>query len=425
MAHGNGSKRVLAHCYTFAPLRIFRPHVSDRCVPLAITAYTVTCAAGRGREAFARALAERKSGLRENDLAQWPLPCWIGRVAGIEDAPLPPAWASWESRNHRLAWLGLNQDGFRARALAAIEHYGASRVALVLGTSTSSIGETERAYRELGTDGRFDAAQRHSRVHDSHALAAFVQQTLGVRGPCLTIATACSSSAKVFASAQRLLHAGFADAAIVGGADTLCGSVLCGFNALELVSGEPCRPFDVARSGLSLGEGAGFALLENIQVDKSAPRLAGYGESADAYHMSAPHPGGLGAERALDEALARAGLAPADVDYINLHGTASRQNDAVEAALIARRFPPTTLAGSTKGWTGHTLGAAGIVEAAAALLAIERGFAPGTLNARELDPVCGPQIRIDNAPRRVRVALSNSFGFGGNNCCLAFAAGAT
>ncbi len=398
--------------------------MSDRSVPLAITAYTVTCAAGRGREAFARALAERKSGLRENDLAQWPLNCWIGRVAGIEDAPLPPAWVSWESRNHRLAWMALHTDGFRECALAAIERYGAARVALILGTSTSSIGETERAYRELGTDGRFDATQRRSRVHNSHALAAFVQRALGVRAPCLTISTACSSSAKVFASAQRLLRAGLADAAIVGGVDTLCGSVLCGFNALELVSTEPCRPFDVARSGLSLGEAAGFALLESITVDKSAARLVGYGESADAHHMSAPHPHGLGAERAFDEALARAGLAPADVDYINLHGTASRQNDAVEAALIARRFPATTLASSTKGWTGHTLGAAGIVEAVAALLAIERGFAPGTLNARELDPVCGPQIRIDNAPRGVRVALSNSFGFGGNNCCLIFAAGA-
>jgi 3-oxoacyl-[acyl-carrier-protein] synthase-1 len=159
-------------------------------------------------------------------------------------------------------------------------------------------------------------------------------------------------------------------------------------------------------------------------VDKSAPRLIGCGESADAHHMSAPHPQGLGAERAMREALARAGMAAGAVDYINLHGTASRQNDEVEAALIARLFPASVHASSTKGWTGHTLGAAGIVEAAVALLAIERGFAPGTLNARDLDPACGPQIRIDNAQRPVRVALSNSFGFGGNNCCLAFAAGA-
>jgi 3-oxoacyl-[acyl-carrier-protein] synthase-1 len=397
--------------------------VSHRIAPLAITACTVTCAAGRGRDALARALQSRVSGLRENDFSDWPLPCWVGRVAGLEDSPLPPAWTHWESRNHRLAWMALNEDGFRERALAAIEHYGASRVALILGTSTSSVGETERAYRELGADGRFAPSQRARHVHETHALGAFVQQALGLEGPCLTIATACSSSAKVFASAQRLIRAGVVDAAIVGGADTLCGSVVYGFNALELVSREPCRPFDAARSGLSLGEAAGFALLENIQVDKSAPRLVGYGESADAHHMSAPHPQGLGAERAMREALARAGVAAGEVDYINLHGTASRQNDAVEAMLVARLFPPTVHASSTKGWTGHTLGAAGIVEAAVALLAIERGFAPGTLNARNLDPACGPQIRVDNARRDVRLALSNSFGFGGNNCCLAFAAG--
>ncbi|MBS0487607.1 MAG: beta-ketoacyl-[acyl-carrier-protein] synthase family protein [Proteobacteria bacterium] len=397
--------------------------MSAEFAPLAVTAHTVTCAAGRGRAALARALAERKSGLRENDLVEYPLPCWIGRVGGIEDSPLPSAWAAWESRNHRLAWMALNTDGFHDRATAAIERYGASRVALILGTSTSSIGETEYAYRTLDADGRFMVAQRERRVHETHALGAFVQQALGVHGPCLTIATACSSSAKVFASAQRLLHAGFADAAIVGGVDTLCGSVLYGFNALELVSPEPCRPFDADRHGLSLGEAAGFALLENGQVDKSAPRLVGCGESADAYHMSAPHPQGLGAERALREALTRAGLRAQDVDYINLHGTASRQNDEVEAALIARLFPVTTTASSTKGWTGHTLGAAGIVEACITMLAIERGFAPGTLNARVLDPACGPQIRIVNTSRSVRVALSNSFGFGGNNCCLAFAAG--
>src|SRR5579884_1159215 len=194
--------------------------------PLAITACTVTCAAGRGVEAFADALAMRKSGLVENDLGPEPLPCWIGRVPGLETAPLPAAWAEWESRNHRLAWLGLNQDGFRERAQAALARYGAARVALVLGTSTSSIGETEAAYRERDAAGRLPAAQCGRPVHQPHALGAFVQQALGVRGPALTIATACSSSAKVFASAARLLHADLADAAIVGGVDTLCGSVL-------------------------------------------------------------------------------------------------------------------------------------------------------------------------------------------------------
>lgn len=395
--------------------------MASRISPLAITAFTATCAAARGRDALARALAARAGGLRANDLSD--LPCWIGRVDGIEQSPLPAHWSMRESRNHRLAWLGINEDSFRERALTAIERYGASRVALVVGTSTSSIGETEHAYRDAGPDGQMPPAQRASRVHATHALGEFLQHALGAAGPCLTIATACSSSAKVFASAERILRAGLADAAIVGGVDTLCGSVLYGFNSLELVSREPCRPFDVARAGLSLGEAAGFALLERVDADRRAPRLLGYGESADAHHMSAPHPQGRGAEIALTEALQRAGLAPRDVDYINLHGTASRQNDEVEAALIARTFPGTTLASSTKGWTGHTLGAAGIVEAVIALVALERGLVPGILNTRELDPVCGPQIRIDNTERAVRVALSNSFGFGGNNCCLVFAAG--
>jgi 3-oxoacyl-[acyl-carrier-protein] synthase-1 len=396
--------------------------LSSRIAPLAISAFTATCAAGRGVDALARALALRQSGLVYNDSNA--LPCWIGRVDGLETAPLPGELAAWESRNHRLAWLGLAQDRFREQVQQALDRYGAERVALILGTSTSSIGESERAYRELDAEARFSAAQRQSQVHDTHALGAFVQHVLGTRGPCLTISTACSSSAKVFASAQRMLQAGLADAALVGGVDSLCGSVLYGFNALQLVSPEPCRPFDVQRNGLSLGEGAGFALLERIEANPAAMRLLGYGESADAHHMSAPHPQGLGAERALDDALARAGVAAQDVDYINLHGTASRQNDVVEAALIARRFPPTTHASSTKGWTGHTLGAAGIIEAIIALLALERGVLPGTLNTRQLDPACGPQIALQNREGRARVALSNSFGFGGNNCCLAFAAGA-
>ena len=398
-----------------------------RIAPLAITAYTATCAAGRGTRALARALETRSGGLTPNTFSTRPLACHIGRVAGLEDTPLPAELAAFESRNHRLAWLGLNQDGFLARALALRERHGATRIALVLGTSTSSIGETERAYRELDAEGRFTVAQRRPQVHQPHALGLFVARALGLAGPNLTIATACSSSAKVFASAERLLRLGLADAAIVGGVDTLCDSVLFGFNSLELVADEECRPFDANRRGLSLGEAAGFAILERMpqsgKVEKNTNLLIGYGESSDAHHMSAPHPQGLGAERALDDALARAGIRENRVDYINLHGTASRQNDAVEAALIARRFPATTRASSTKGWSGHTLGAAGILEAAITLIALERGLAPGTLNTRELDPVCGPQIRIDNGETDLRIALSNSFGFGGNNCCLAFARG--
>jgi len=197
--------------------------------------------------------------------------------------------------------------------------------------------------------------------------------------------------------------------------------VLFGFNSLELVSNKPCQPFDVERGGISLGEAAGFALLER---GEGSLELLGYGEASDAHHMSTPHPEGAGAERALNDALARAGLAPDAIDYINMHGTASAKNDEVEAALVARRFPARTHASSTKGFTGHTLGAAGIVEAVISLLALETGLMPGTVNSVTPDPVCGPQIQLQPAQGEVRHALSNSFGFGGNNCALIFGKGA-
>jgi 3-oxoacyl-[acyl-carrier-protein] synthase-1 len=389
--------------------------------PLRISAYTATTAAGVGKAALLAALRAGRSALTPNDFGASPLATWIGRVAGVEDAPLPKPLASWDCRNNRLAWLGLAGDGFIDAVHGARERHGAARVAVVLGTSTSSIGATEDAYRQLDGDGAFPADNRNPRVHTPHSLASFVQEALDLEGPCVTVSTACSSSAKVFATAERMLRLGLVDAAVVGGVDTLCGSVLFGFNALQLVSAEPCRPFDAERSGISIGEAAGFALLERAGAAPAALHLLGYGESSDAHHMSTPHPEGLGAERALDDALARAGIDAGRVDHINLHGTASAKNDEVEAALVARRFPARTHAVSTKGVTGHTLGAAGIVEATASLLAIESGWRPGMINTRHLDAACGPQIRIEPAEAAVRVALSNSFGFGGNNCVLVFA----
>lgn len=390
--------------------------------PLRITAYTVCSAIGDGRAQTLQSLRERRSGLTANDFEPEPLPTWIGRVAGLESTPLPAQYAQWECRNNRLAWRTLRCDGFFEAARAARERYGASRIAVVLGTSTSSIGASEEAYRRLQPDGTYPPDLRRAIVHTPHSLGDFVQHALDLEGISVTVATACSSSAKVFAQAERLMRLGLADAAIVGGVDTLCGSVLFGFNSLELVSPEPCRPFDVERRGINLGEAGGFALLERAsEADRESPWLLGYGESSDAHHMSSPHPEGAGARLALDAALARAQLEANEIDYINLHGTASLRNDEVEARLVAEVFPSTTFASSTKGWTGHTLGAAGIVEAAISLLALEHGFMPGSLNTRQLDPNCGPQIHIENAQRPARYALSFSFGFGGSNCVLAFA----
>jgi 3-oxoacyl-[acyl-carrier-protein] synthase-1 len=386
--------------------------------PLAISNYSLCSAVGDGRLATLRALRERRSGLQRNDFGVAPLATWIGRVAGLEEQALPPQLAQWDCRNNRLAWRGLLADGFVDAVAAARERHGPDRIAVVVGTSTSSIGASEDAYRRLEPDGRYPSDLRRAIIHTPHSLGDFVQHALGLSGLSVTLATACSSSAKVFAQAERLIRTGIADAAVVGGVDTLCGSVLFGFNSLELVSPDPCRPFDVERRGISLGEAAGFALLE-----REAPATAwllGYGESSDAHHMSTPHPEGRGARLALQAALERAQLAPADIDYINLHGTASQKNDEVEAQLVAELFPAATFASSTKGWTGHSLGAAGIVEAVISLLAIEHGVLPGTLNTQTLDPVCGPQIRRDNEERAARNALSFSFGFGGSNCVLAF-----
>ena len=391
--------------------------------PLAIPAYTATTALGRGREAQADALRARRGGLRRNDFGHAALDTWIGRVDGLEQAPLPERFMRWECRNNRLAWLALQQDGMLDAIAELRERVGAERVALVLGTSTASIGETEAAYAglETGADGQaqFAPAMRRPIVHTPHSLGDFVQHATGLRGPCVTVATACSSSAKVFAQAARLIDAGLADAALVGGVDTLCGSVLYGFNSLGLVSTQACRPFDAARDGLSLGEAGGFALLERKHAG-STLQLRGYGESSDAHPMSTPHPDGLGARLAMGDALARAGIDAADVGYLNLHGTATPANDAVEARAVAALFPDTLHASSTKGWTGHTLGAAGIVESIFALIALQDGLLPGTLNSRDADPACGPQVRFDNADRVIAHAMNNSFGFGGNNCSLVF-----
>jgi len=396
------------------------PSGPTRVESLRISAYTACSAAGRGRTATLEALRARRTGLTANDFGDAPVDTCIGRVAGIEAEPLPARFAPWECRNNRLAWLGLAQDGFLAAVDSARKRYGPARVAVVLGTSTSSIGASEEAYRRLEPDTRFPSDLRRPAVHTPHSTGEFVQHALALTGICVTTATACSSSAKVFTQAERLLRLGLADAAVVGGVDTLCGSVLFGFNALELVSPEPCRPFDPARRGINLGEAAGFALLERADTAhaQTGPWLLGYGESSDAFHMSSPHPEGLGARMALCDALRRGGLEPAQVDYINLHGTASQKNDEVEARVIAGLFPPHTPASSTKGWTGHTLGAAGILEAVITLLALETGLVPGTLNSTALDAACGPQIRLDNAQANLAFALSLSFGFGGSNCVL-------
>jgi 3-oxoacyl-[acyl-carrier-protein] synthase-1 len=248
-----------------------------------------------------------------------------------------------------------------------------------------------------------------------------VAAVTGLTGPAMTISTACSSSAKVFASAARWIGHGLVDAVVVGGVDSLCLSTLYGFNSLELISANPCRPFDRRRDGINIGEACGYAIVARRGTLPDARMLlVGYGESSDAHHMAHPHPEGLGAIIALDRALERAQLGTDDIDYLNLHGTATPANDRIESRVLAQRFGERTTASSTKGWTGHTLGAAGILESVITLEAMRTGCLPGTLQLEEPDPETDFPVAVENVAMDVRYAISNSFGFGGNNAALVF-----
>lgn len=345
----------------------------------------------------------------------------VGQVDGLEAVRMPAGLEEYACRNNQLALHALGQDAFLDAVVAARERYGARRIAVLLGTSTSGVREGELAYRRRDAHGALPADFRYRCTHNYDSLAAFVRSVLALQGPAHVTSTACSSSAKVFASAQRMMAAGVVDAAVVGGVDSLCATTLYGFNSLELLSREPCRPYDADRSGLSLGEAGGFALLERAGAgSRHAVALLGCGESNDAHHMSSPHPEGLGATLAMQRALESAGLAPGAIGYINLHGTASRMNDAVEDHAVHALFGERVACSATKGWTGHALGAAGIAEALISLIALEHGFLPGTLNTQRIDPACRARILIENEETSVQIALTNSFGFGGSNCSLVF-----
>ncbi len=381
--------------------------------PLAISAYTLTTAAGAGRAAVGAALAESRCPLTRRE--RWALPMPVGEVEGIDAVSLLPAMRHFDCRNHRLAELALARDGFTEAVARARARYGAARIGVFAGTSTSGILETERAFRGLGEDEALPIGHPYATTHRLSALATFVSERLELAGPAISISTACSSSARAFAAASRHMRLGLCDAAVVAGVDSLCMTTLRGFTSLQLTADTPCRPFAADRAGLSIGEAAGFALLEREAA--GAVRLYGYGESADAHHMSTPHPQAVGARLAMRRALASAGLSPDAVDYVNLHGTATRTNDAVEDVAVTAELGEVP-ASSTKGWTGHTLGAAGVVEALITAFAIERGWAPGTLNTAARDPAMALNLLTEGQEIPIRRALSNSFGFGGNNCTL-------
>ena len=339
-------------------------------------------------------------------------PACVGRVSA-ELAPLPAPLAEHDCRNNRLLAAAAAQ--IRPAIDAAIARHGASRVALVIGTSTSGIASGEDAMAAKLRDGVFppEFSYKQQEIGGTAPLAA---KLLGVRGPAYTVSTACTSGAKALLAARRLLELKLCDAAIAGGVDTLCRLTVGGFASLESTSPQRCNPLSRNRNGINIGEGAALFLLGR---EEAAVRLAGGGESSDAHHLSAPDPEGAGAEAAMRAALADAGAQPADIGYVNLHATATRKNDEMESRVMARVFPAGTPVSGTKPLTGHTLGAAGALEAAFCWFTLSDGLLPPHIWDGEADPAL-PALRIAARGERLtsRLVMSNSFAFGGSNASL-------
>jgi 3-oxoacyl-[acyl-carrier-protein] synthase-1 len=385
--------------------------------PLCLTATTVVSAIGCGMTPTLAALRSRRSGLRPCDFRD-VTDGYIGRVDSLDTHRLPSTLQHFDCRNNRVADLALHTDGFASAVAVARKRYGADRIAVILGTSTSGILSGEQAYQARESEtARLPEDFDYTHTHDMFSLADFVRSALDLHGPAMVVSTACASSARTFIDAHQMIVSGMCDAAVVGGADSLCGMTLRGFASLDLISPVACRPCDAERDGISIGEAAGFALLE---CEGNGPALLGYGASSDGHHMSAPHPGAVGAIASMRAALATGGLSPDEIDYVNLHGTGTRANDAMEDIAMIEVFGAATPCSSTKGWTGHTLGTSGILEALVACLCIEHRLMPGCLNVTALDPDFRARVLTDNEQRAVRRVMSNSFGFGGINCSLIF-----
>lgn len=377
--------------------------------PIPITDYSACNALGRTREEIQARLIAGRSGLGK---CTYPLAfeTYAGAIPG-DFEPLPRNLGEWDSRALRIVYHLLRSMEPTWRAM--MTRWQPERVAILMGTSTAGIDNTENAFEHLVQN---DALPQNYDLWKHHAYGAvldLIRQVTGAQGPAWVVSTACTSSAKTFASAARLMESGMIDAAFVGGVDTLCSMTLQGFHSLSALSEQPTRPFSKERQGINIGEGGALMLLER-EGDATA-YLSGVGESSDAYHIAAPHPEGQGARLAMQRALQSANLQAEDIDFINAHGTGTELNDAMESQAIRELFPTPPPVFSTKGWTGHTLGGAGATEIALCLLALEHQMLPASLGADPVDPALA--IDVLSAPRSgtFRRALSNSFAFGGNN----------
>jgi len=396
--------------------------------PLFLPAMAIATCLGSGKAATAATLFRgSRHGLVPRDDVLPNRRVFLG--ACLDDLPGPLAgFPELDCRNNRLLAALLAE--IEAPIQAAIHAHGPHRIAVVLGTSTAGIAEGEDAVDRYLHDGRWPQDYDYRQQETGNA-ATFVSRRLGLDGPAYVIATACSSSSKAFASARRLIRLGLADAALVGGADTLCRMTVAGFSSLEAVSPTPCNPFSRNRNGITIGEGGALFLLTR---DPAEVALLGIGEGSDAHHVSAPDPSGAGAQATMETALADAGLRPDEIAYINLHGTATPLNDAMESRATHAVFGEAIACSSTKAMTGHTLGAAGAVEAAILWLTLSRQWNPeGLLPPHLWDGEADPELcrlafteQGDALPTDARVAcLSNSFAFGGSNCSLILGRGWT
>lgn len=394
---------------------------------LIITAGTAISAMGRGVEATRTCLLEKRQTLQP-DTFQLQGHGHIGRVAGVETHQIPAALTTFDCRNNRLADMALTTDGFMEAVIRARTHYGRHRIAIIMGTSTSGILSTEEAYAARPSrDAPLPPDFPYADTQDLSSLPRYVAARLDVTGPTLAISNACASSTRAFIDAAHLITAGFCDAAIVGGADSLCRMTLQGFASLGLISASPTRPCDTGRSGISIGEAAGFTLLERADARPRPARpngyglrLLGYGASSDGHHMSSPDPTGRGAALAMKKALERACLTPDAIGYINMHGTGTLANDQMEDRAISSLFGRNVPCSSTKGWSGHTLGASGILETMICAIALQSQYLPHCMNSQTVDPAFQSDILLE--PRHVGVShvMNNSFGFGGTNSSLIF-----
>ncbi|THF62496.1 beta-ketoacyl-[acyl-carrier-protein] synthase family protein [Pseudothauera rhizosphaerae] len=384
----------------------------------------VICALGAGTaQVRERLMAGDTGGLA-------PLSGWIMDrmpTLGAVSTPLPalPAElpAHLHSRNNRLLLAAALQ--IEAPLRAAVQRYGAARVAIVLGTSTSGVNDNAPAFGALARDGYWPADYDYRRQY-LNAPAEFLAAWLGTTGPAYTLSTACTSSARALLSARRLLDLGLCDAVVCGGADTLCRLTINGFAALEAISDAHCLPFSANRRGINIGEAGVLFLMERTPADPAGIALLGGAGSSDAWHMSAPDPSGAGARQAMLGALADAGVDAADIGWVNLHGTATELNDAMESHAMHAVFPAGVPCASTKGLTGHALGAAGALEAALCWMALSPANTDGRLPTHVWDGVPDPALPALDfctgaqsfAAGRPRIAMSNSFAFGGNNASL-------